>query len=188
MRDLDYLKSCAEELGLRVEDLKEDNLTECVRLTLSPRYISTDIAGLVHAACNRSGVVVSGTYVSVAEARKLFDTVAKYIQSVMNSIPKVEFYLLACVGFPDHPEYEDLIRLWVRFEATIHKINEEAMAEWLPFFGKEGEPSKFLLMATIPDENSFITEETLSAIIDEQDKLMNPFLAEFNAGLRKGSR
>ena len=44
------------------------------------------------------------------------------------------------------------------------------------------------LMATIPDEASFITEEKLAVIIDEQDKLMNPFLAEFNAKLRKGQR
>lgn len=44
------------------------------------------------------------------------------------------------------------------------------------------------LMATIPDEASSITEEKLAAIIDEQDKLMNPFLAKFNTTLRKGQR
>lgn len=188
MDELEKLTSYAEDLALHVQALDEEILTECVRLTLSPMYISTDIADLVKVSCNRSGVVVTASYEGVSEARRLFDTVAKYIHSVMDNVPDVGFYLLACCGFSDYPEYEDMVRNWWRFEAMVHSIDDKTMAEWLPLPGDKGESPKFILMATIPDEASFITEEKLAAIIDEQDKLMNPFLVEFNAKMRKGQR
>lgn len=178
--ELRIMMSCADELALHVEELNEENLTECVYLSLLPTYISTDIYDIVKVATNRSGVVVSAAYNGVDEARALYDKLVKYFRAVMSSVKDVSFYLLVCCGFPDFPEHEELGRIWVQYEDFIHGINENTHAGWWNYPNKEGELPKMLLVATVPDETSFITEDKLGAIILEQEERIDPFFKLYN--------
>lgn len=183
--ELNYLKASADELALHVEELNEENLTECVYLTLLPNYISTDMSDLVNVTINRSGVVVSATYNGADEARALFDKLVKYLKSVMSLVPDLNFYMLASLGFPDFPEHEELAKIWIQYEATVHKIDESALAGLWSYPNKDGELPKMLLVATIPDETSFVTEDKLSAIIQEQEEQIDPFFKLLNESGKK---
>lgn len=185
MEDLRKLVSLAEELSLHVEELNEENLTECVYLSLLPTYISTDIYDIVKVVTNRSGVVVSATYNGVDEARALYDKLVKYFREVMSNVPDVSFYLLVCCGFPDFPEHEELAKIWIRYEAEVHHIDENTLAGLWNYPNKEGELPKMLLVATVPDETSFITEDKLGAIILEQEERIDPFFKLINESRRK---
>lgn len=111
MADLRKLISPAEELSLHVEELNEENLTECVYLSLLPTYISTDIYDIVKVATNRSGVVVSATYNGVDEARALYDKLVKYFRAVITMYRTLTFICLSAVVSPTSPS----MRNWPRY-------------------------------------------------------------------------